>query len=121
MRGIIPFEENRFYHIVNHAVGNEKLYRHDENYHFFLRKYAAHTQDIFETYAYCLMPNHFHLLVRVKAFEELSKSENFTGDIHKSVMQKVSNLLNSYAKAYNKMYDRKGALFIDYTRRFLVE
>lgn len=121
MKGIIPFEENRFYHVVNHAVGSEELFRNDENYNFFLRKYAAHTNDVFETYAYCLMPNHFHLLIRVKPFEEICKLQNFTGDVHKSVMQKVSNLLNSYAKAYNKSYDRKGALFIDYTKRFLVQ
>ena len=79
------------------------------------------THEVFETYAYCLMPNHSHLFVRVKSYEELKKLDRFTDDIHKFVMQKVSNLLNSYAKAYNKMYNRKGALFIDYTRRFLVQ
>ncbi|MNR36739.1 hypothetical protein D3C85_1546990 [compost metagenome] len=32
-------------------------------------------------------------------------------------MQRLSNFLNSYAKAFNKQHDRKGALFIDFTKR----
>jgi len=32
-------------------------------------------------------------------------------------MQKLSNFLNSYAKAFNKQHSRMGALFLDYTKR----
>ncbi len=35
-------------------------------------------------------------------------------------MQKISNLLNAYAKAYNKVYDRRGSLWIDQTKRFKI-
>tara|TARA_R110001592_G_scaffold312206_1_gene587331 strand:+ start:67974 stop:68372 length:399 start_codon:yes stop_codon:yes gene_type:complete len=45
----------------------------------------------------------------------------FKGDFHKLVMQELSNLLNAYAKAYNKKYGRRGALWIDYTKRFKIE
>lgn len=37
------------------------------------------------------------------------------------LMECFSNLQNSYAKAYNKVYNRKGALFIDYMRRVTVD
>jgi putative transposase len=121
MKGLIDFEPDKFYHIVNHAVGNENIFRIADNYRYFLERYAHHTSSVFETYAYCLMPNHFHLLVRVKSLEELSQDEKFKGDIHKFVMQKISNLLNGYAKAYNIRFERKGALFIDFTKRFLVD
>jgi putative transposase len=121
MKGLVDFEPNHFYHIVNHAVGNENVFRVTDNYRYFLDKYAYHTSAVFETYAYCLMPNHFHLLVRIKSLEILQKDERFKGDVHKYVMQKMSNLLNGYAKAYNIMFNRKGALFIDYTKRFLVD
>jgi hypothetical protein len=33
------------------------------------------------------------------------------------IMERFSNWLNSYTKAFNKIYDRKGSLFIDYLRR----
>ena len=121
MKGLIDFEPDKFYHIVNHAVGNENIFRVPDNYRYFLDKYAQHTSIVFDTYAYCLMPNHFHLLIRVKSLESLQKDEKFKGDVHKYTMQKISNLLNGYAKAYNIMFNRKGALFIDYTKRFLVD
>jgi putative transposase len=121
MKGLIDFESDKFYHIVNHAVGNENLFRIEDNYRYFLERYTHHTSLVFETYAYCLMPNHFHLLVRVKPIKDFSQNDKFKGDVHKFVMQKISNLLNGYAKAYNKLFDRKGALFIDYTKRFLID
>lgn len=121
MKGLGLFEPDKFYHLVNHAVGSENLFRCADNYYYFLNRYAYHTQAVFETYAYCLMPNHFHLLIRVKASEELEKEPKFEGNVHKLVMQKVSNWLNGYARTYNIKYKRKGALFIDYTKRFEIE
>ena len=53
--------------------------------------------------------------------EEFSQDDKFKGDIHKYVMQKVSNFFNGYAKAYNIRFERKGILFVDYTKRFLVD
>ncbi len=121
MKGLVNFESNQFYHIVNHAVGNENLFRNADNYKYFLDRYIHHTFDAIETYSYCLMPNHFHLLVKIKPLEVLSQNDKFDNDVHKYVMQKISNLLNGYAKAYNIRFNRKGALFIDYTKRFLID
>lgn len=121
MKGLIEFEADCYYHIVNHAVGSENLFRTPENYRYFLNRYAHHTNTVLETFAYCLMPNHFHLLVKIRSVEELSKDSKFNNDVHKYVMQKFSNLLNGYAKAYNIRFGRKGALFVDYTKRFVVD
>lgn len=67
------------------------------------------------------MPNHFHFLLQVKKQEELINlrkgKQHLDPDFHKSVMQPFSNFLNGYAKSYNQQYRRKGALFIDYSRR----
>ena len=63
-----PLEENRYYHIYNHAVGKELLFFKEENYLYFLNKLAAKLSLYFNFYAYCLMPNHFHLVVSVKDF-----------------------------------------------------
>lgn len=115
------FEAGVFYHVFNHAVGSDNLFRNDENFRYFLRKYAEYTADVLETYAYCLMPNHFHFLVRVKNIEQLATHPKFKQNTHELVMQQFSNFLNSYAKAYNIRYERKGALFLDFTKRVAVQ
>ena len=104
------FEADNFFHVFNHAVGNENLFQNEDNFNYFLKKYNEHTHIIWDTYSYCLMPNHFHFLIKIKPIEELQKLSNFSEDVHKFVMQKLSNFLNGYAKAYNIKYKRKGAL-----------
>jgi len=115
------FKADMCYHVYNHAVGNENLFRNDENFRYFLKKYTIYMSSVWDTYAYCLMPNHFHLLVRVNSLERLQSIPKFAEDVHQFVMQQFSNLLNGYAKAYNKRFDRKGALFLDYTKRIEIK
>lgn len=67
-------ESDKYYHIYNHANGFENVFHCNENYLFFLNKYRFHLLPFFDTYAYCLMPNHFHFLVRVKSREEMLES-----------------------------------------------
>jgi putative transposase len=122
----IALEPGKFYHIYNHAVGDEKLFRSDNNFQFFLRKYLLHTELYCDTYAYALMPNHFHFVIKTKPLEniianyELVKQKKPDGDlavISDFLMERFSNWLNSYTKAYNKVLGRKGSLFIDYMKR----
>ena len=121
MKGKADFEPFSYYHIVNHAVGNENLFRTAENYSYFLNRYSFYMSSVCKTLAYCLMPNHVHFLIRVQDEQHLIKHPKFKGDFHKLVMQQLSNLLNAYAKAYNKRYERRGALWIDFTKRFKIE
>lgn len=104
------FESGYVYHIYTHANGKDLIFREEENYRFFLEKILKYIIPVAEIYAYCLIPNHFHLLLR---FKELKQIENE----HFYLMKQFSNLLNGYAKAYNKRYNRKGSLFLDYLRR----
>lgn len=106
------FECEYVYHIYTHANGKDLIFRVEENYRYFLDKLAKYIVPIAEIYAYCLMPNHFHLLVRFKKLGEILNE-----DEHKYLMKQFSNLLNAYAKAYNKRYNRKGSLFLDYLKR----
>ena len=66
-----PLLPDYFYHIYNHANGDDNLFREQENYRFFLQQYAKYINPIADTYAYCLMPNHFHLLVKIKEEQDL--------------------------------------------------
>ena len=54
----------------------------------------------------------------MSCFSNLKKGKKF--NVEKApdfIMERFSNLLNSYSKAYNKMYNRKGGLFMDYLKR----
>ena len=126
-----PLLPGHIYHLINRAVGNEKLFRTSDNYVYVLAKYAQHTKPICDTYCYCLLPDHFHLLVKMKdkqdiasCFETVKRKKllpNSDAAISDFLMERFSNWLNAYAKAYDKVYDRKGALFLDYTKRLLIE
>jgi hypothetical protein len=59
-------EPCKFYNILNRGNNSEKIFFKRENYEFFLRRYTEYVSDCIDTYAFCLMPNHFHFLVRVK-------------------------------------------------------
>jgi putative transposase len=99
---MLPLQPDTSYHIFNHANGFENIFRKEENFHFFLEKYRLYISPIAETYAYCLMPNHFHLVVRIRkraAIEELIRNKNKTN------FSKVSNLegsVNLPIQEYNK-------------------
>lgn len=121
MKGHCKFEPDTYYHIVNHAFGNENLFRNDENYRFFLNKYANYMPSVCSTIAYCLMPNHIHFMIKTHSTDVLESHPKYKMDFHKLVIQELSNLLNSYAKAYNKVNERKGALWIDFTKRFVID
>ncbi len=71
-----------------------------------------------DVYAYCLMPNHFHFLIRVK--EPCQTSEVFkTSEVYEQRGSKKLTPLEkafkdffiSYAKGINKAYNKTGSLF----------
>jgi REP element-mobilizing transposase RayT len=72
-----PLIPGYYYHIYNHAIGNEQVFREDKNYHFFLKKTKKYIVPVAEIYSYCLMPNHFHFLVKLKDEVELQLQESF--------------------------------------------
>lgn len=116
-----PFEPGLYYHVYNHANGSENVFREKDNYRFFMGRYDKYLSPLVETYAYCLMKNHFHLLIKVK--DQTSIVSNSTKktmdvlDVSKRVSKAFGNLFNSYTKAYNKRYQRMGSLFIPNVRR----
>ena len=69
----IPLEHDTYYHIYNRGINGCNLYRVKNDYKRFLRLYEKHIDPIADTFAWVLMPNHFHLLVRIKSEEEISK------------------------------------------------
>jgi len=64
---------SKYYHIYNHANGFENIFNKERNDRFFLEKYQFYISPIADTLAYCLMPNHFHLVIRIRKREVIEK------------------------------------------------
>jgi putative transposase len=128
----ISLEPEKYYHIYNHANGYEDIFLEDENFRFFLNKYEKYISPVADTLAYCLMPNHFHFLIRIKEekalrsfpkffltleklysdFSTSKKSDSEFEASEKFLSKQFSNLFSSYTQSFNKLYGRRGSLFL---------
>lgn len=134
---IEAFTENHYYHIYCKAVGNNVLFKTEENKAYFLKKYADYSAGYFDTYAFCLLDNHVHWLVKCPSIENiishLNKIEKVQLKNHQRKFLKneisfeealefqLKDFFISYSLAFNKMYKRSGSLFINPFRRVLVK
>ena len=134
---IEPLQPDSFYHIYNRGINGENIFKQERNYSYFLKKYALYIEPVAETYAYCLLKNHFHLLIRTRSEEEILKAkvvekEAFVSNEgflkkpeEKPVSWHLSNsfasLFKSYAQAINIAHKRTGGLFEEPFRRILVD
>lgn len=112
-----PFVPGEFYHIYNRGNSKQVIFNDGADYHRFISLlYLANSkgklvfgrskidainikneEKLVNIGSYCLMPNHFHIIV--------SQPEN--GDISR-FMQKITT---AYSMYFNKRYDRSGVLF----------
>lgn len=112
------FEPGRYYHVFNRGNNKENIFIENENYLYFLQLVKKHLIVTCQIYAYCLLPNHFHLLLKIKDIKELP--ENYqNGD--KKIHQPFSNLFNAYTKSINKKYNRTGSLFQEHLHRIKID
>jgi len=101
-------EPGFFYHIYNRGNNHENVYVEERNYPFFLDLLFKHLVAVCDVYCYCLLKNHFHLIVRIKDIEDLPiKLMSDKNRLH----QPFSNFFNAYTKSFNKLYFRSGSLF----------
>ncbi|MCO6357112.1 hypothetical protein GBO34_02425 [Roseivirga pacifica] len=102
----MKFLPHELYHIYNRGNNSQPIFFERENYLFFLRKIKQELTPFCDVLAYCLMPNHYHLLVRVKNLNELTGSE-----LSVVISRKLGTLQSSYTRAINKSFKRHGSLF----------
>ena len=128
---------DKIYHIYNHANGKENLFENADNYNYFLKRYQYFIEPIADTFAYCLMPNHLHLMVRIKDIAHLQAANRlFILDKMDAVIlipdlseeaipfflsKTFGNLFSSYSQAFNKQQHRMGSLFIPNFKRKEIE
>lgn len=116
------YAEDSFYHVFNRGVEKRNIFIEDIDYKYFLhlferylnnekkldkyyREAPSYSENI-ELVAYCLMPNHFHMLVYQK---------------DKDAMQKfMRSIGTAYSMYFNKKYKRVGNLFQDRYKAVLI-
>jgi REP element-mobilizing transposase RayT len=117
---MINLEHGNYYHIYNRGVNRCNLFYTNENYRYFLRQYEKYIDPIADTFAWTLLKNHFHLLIRVKEIEEIDTKRLPVPVKHQATKVPVSlkkphlyfsDLFNAYAQAINIQEGRTGSLF----------
>lgn len=92
------FVKDQYYHVYNRGNHKEKIFFEQRDYERFLRKFKIYRGDCQVTVlSYCLMPNHYHFLMRQDTDESISKL--------------ISRLQNSHAKFLNLKYELVGSSF----------
>jgi len=118
-------EQGYYYHIYNRGAGRARLFWDNNDFTVFLEKYYYYLFPSMETYAWCLLNNHFHALVRIRTNMEQaqlyqSMKEDFAmnlfhGEINPSqkpfiASKQLSHFMNSYTRYINKKKERSGTL-----------
>ena len=108
MSSTIKFEPYNYYHIYNKAVLNNRLFITDENYQFFLHQFFKYMKNELELFAYCLLPNHFHFLIKTKDVDS------------KRISEQYRKFAISYSHSFNIVNNRKGTLFERPTQKKII-
>lgn len=94
----IKFEKGNYYHIYNRGAHRKRIFLKKGDYSFLLQRIEKYFQrDTITMIAYCLMPNHYHFLIRP--------------DGNVSFSQTMQSIFNSYSKGFNSWYQHTGTIF----------
>ncbi len=92
------FEQGAFYHLYNHSAKGELLFRDEEDYRNcigLMRQLIS--PDFFAVCAYCLMPNHYHILIYQHTDQQVNKP--------------FFQIWQRYSRYYNHKYNEFGSIF----------
>ena len=121
----MQFEPHQIYHIYNQGNNKQKVFYSDKNYIFFLEKIKKHILPFADILAWCLMPNHFHLMLYVKENADthpMTSSHRMSNhNTNKTIQmsdlsQSIAIMLRSYTRAINKQEQKTGSLFRPHTK-----
>ncbi len=104
----MAFVQGYYYHIYNRGCNKENIFFNKDNYYYLLKKMKSTFKDYgANLIAYCLMPNHYHFLVRQMTEKELSKW--------------LRKIFGGYSQAVNKEQNRSGTLFEGRPKHIAIE
>jgi len=123
------FEKGYLYHIYNQGNNRQTIFFSKKNYLFFLKKIEIYVKPYADIVAYCLMPNHFHLMVLVNRLTIGNQKINQKASIvsqgydqsetlpkPRTFNDSIGIMLRSYTRAINKQKGFTGALFRKQTK-----
>ena len=115
----MEFSNGQIYHVFNRGNNLQTVFFARENYLFFLEKLRKNILPHVDILAWCLMPNHFHLMIAVKQVEvdiseQVTQSHLLTKT--RSLNDSISTLLRSYTRAIHKQERMTGSLFQNRTK-----
>ncbi len=94
----MKYETGKYYHVYNRGAHKQKIFLNPENYRFCLQLFQKYSSQYhISILAYCLMPNHYHLLLKQNEFGSISKF--------------IQVVFNSYSQSFNKVTGHSGTLF----------
>jgi putative transposase len=124
----MDLENGHLYHIFNQGNNKHKIFYINDNYIFFLNKVRKHILPFADIVAWCLMPNHFHLMVFVNLVE-INPSRNTRSTASNPIIsgsatpsraptpnmdtlnKSIGIMLASYTRAINRQENSTGSLF----------
>ena len=120
-----------YYHIYNRGNHRRNIFFEQKNYHHFLTKWATYIEPIAETYSFCLLPNHYHILVRIRELDTIiaNLDENFPihriEKIRKNPERYIHNqfghVFNAYVQHINHKRGGNGTLFQGHFQRLWID
>jgi putative transposase len=81
-----------FYHIYNRGNNKQEIFFEEKNYHHFLNLFQKYLASFVDVYAYCLMPNHFHFLIRIKETTQTPQALKMSKDYEERGSKKLTPL-----------------------------
>ncbi len=127
----MQFQNDQIYHIYNQGNNRQKIFFSRDNYFYFLRKIKLFVTPYSDILAWCLMPNHFHLMVmvnevansrsatpsRVPTQQPVSRSATPSRTPTQDNLNKsIGIMLASYTRAIQKQENFTGSLFRQKTK-----
>jgi putative transposase len=106
---------NEFYHIYNRGNNQQTIFFNHGNYLYFIKKLREQILPVAKIISYCLMPNHFHLIIMATE-ESVKERPSFGGKPMQELPYRLGILQSSYAQAINKQRGTSGSLFQQKTK-----
>jgi putative transposase len=108
-----------YYHIYNRGNNRQPIFFSNDNYIFFIAKIRKQLAPVADIICYCLMPNHFHLIIKATD-KSVAERNSFGGKAMQEFAYRVGVLLSSYSQAINKQRKTTGSLFQQKTKAKLL-
>ncbi|HRH58760.1 MAG TPA: transposase [Chitinophagales bacterium] len=121
MEKTLFLESGSVYHIYNRGTNKQTIFITKKDYNHFLSLWEKHIEPVADTFAFCLLPNHFHFMVKIKEITDLTQlpkaAELNESDIKYYLSRQFSNLFNAYSRYFNLKYERDGKVFRERFKR----